>query len=473
MESYFNENTIEDLLDEMTYVYKSDNRPWIIGYSGGKDSTVVVTLAFKMLQNLPEAERHKPLYIVSSDTMVENPLIKQHLYETLNAMEEASKTEHLNVHVYPVKPSPSKSFWAYIIGRGYPTPKMNGKFRWCTDRLKINPTSMKMQEIIDMSDEEVVMLLGVRKAESIARKKRIEKREIMGKLLNRHEVIERAYVYNPIVELTTDDVWSVLLSYNNGITPWGVDNTNLFNLYGKADSECPFATEIKKGEQTESCGKSRFGCWVCTVIKEDKSLNGFIKSGHHELVPLAEFRRWLIDIRDIPEYRAEKRRDGIVGKGPFTWEARQMILRRLLETQRELFEEFGATEPLITLDELKAIDQIWDDELDLSRRTLVDLYYDVTGVRLPWDDYKRPLFDQETQKLLEESCKEAKLPYDLLTSLVLTTTKNKNYSNPKILRDKLNKILNQQWLHKEEIDKIDAMDTTKEIIDYDSKENNS
>lgn len=472
MASYFNDNTIQDLLTEIKYVYKSDERPWIIGYSGGKDSTVVVSLVFEMLNSLPVEERHKPVYIVSSDTLVENPLIKQHLYSTLNAMDSFSKEHHLNIHVYPVKPAPDKSFWAYIIGRGYPTPLMNGKFRWCTDRLKISPTSVKMREIIDMNDKEVVMLLGVRKAESAARKARIEGREIIGKLLNRHEVIERAYVYNPIVELTTDDVWTVLMSHNGGITPWGLDNTNLFNLYGKADSECPFAIEIKKGEQTESCGKSRFGCWVCTVVKEDKSLNGFIKSGHHELIPLAEFRKWLISMR-TPENREQKRRDGIVGIGPFTWAARQEILRQLLQTQLRLKNEFGFTEELISLDELKAIDQIWDNELDLSRRTLVDLYYDVTGERLPWDEYKKPLFDLETQNLLTEMCEAQNIPHDLITNLVLTTNQNKNFSNPKILRDKLNRVLNQQWLHKEIFDEIDEIDTTKEINDDDIKEINS
>ena len=39
---------------------------------------------------------------------------------------------------------------------------------------------------------------------------------------------------------------------------------------------------------------------------------------------------------------------------------------------------------LITIDELKAIDEIWDDELDLSRRTLVELYEKLTGDKLPW-----------------------------------------------------------------------------------------
>ena len=174
--------------------------------------------------------------------------------------------------------------------------------------------------------------------------------------MNRHETIQDAYVYNPIVELTTEDVWDVLLRLDGGKTPWGTDNSELVSLYADADSgECPFAG-IHAGGQTQSCGNSRFGCWVCTVVKEDKSLNGFIRSGHRELIPLAEFRKWLMSIRDIPEYREKKKRngsiykdkDGNIGYGPFTWEARKMILSELIKTQQKMNYE------LITIDELKA-----------------------------------------------------------------------------------------------------------------------
>ena len=55
--SYFNENTLEELIEEIKYVYKSDERPWVIGYSGGKDSTTVVELVYKMLLSLPNEQR--------------------------------------------------------------------------------------------------------------------------------------------------------------------------------------------------------------------------------------------------------------------------------------------------------------------------------------------------------------------------------------------------------------------------------
>lgn len=447
--SYFNENTLEELIEEIQYVYRSDNRPWVIGYSGGKDSTTVVELVYKMLQTLPDWQRHKKVYIVSSDTRIENPLIKIYLNKMNELIGQAAERDGLPIVSTMVMPPANNSFWANVIGRGFPTPRVNGTFRWCTDRLKINPSADYIREVIKKEGNEAVVLLGVRKAESIARKKRIEGRKLANRLMNRHETIPDAYVYNPIVELTTDDVWDVLLRLDGGETPWGSNNNELVSLYADADSgECPFAG-IHAGGQTQSCGNSRFGCWVCTVVKEDKSLNGFIRSGHRELIPLSEFRSWLMSIRDDDDKREKKRRNGTVyetkdgqmGYGPFTWEARQLILTKLIETQQRMGYE------LITVEELKAIDEIWDAELDLSRRTLVELYEKLTGVKLPWYQYKEPLIDAETVAELESLAEENDVPFDLVRNIILSVNYNKNFSNQKIMKEALERLLNQQWLH--------------------------
>ena len=451
MNSYFNENTLEELIEEIKYVYQSDKRPWVIGYSGGKDSTTVVELVYKMLLTLSKEERNKNVYIVSSDTLIENPLIKIYLSKMNKLLGKAAANDGLPIISAMVTPPANNSFWANVIGRGFPTPRMNGTFRWCTDRLKINPSADYIRKVIKKEGEEVVVLLGVRKAESEARRRRIEGRELANRLLNRHETIQDAYVYNPIVELTTDDVWDVLLRLDGGKTPWGSNNNELVSLYAGADSgECPFAG-VYAGNQTQSCGNSRFGCWVCTVVKEDKSLNGFIKSGHRELRPLAEFRSWLMSIRDNEEYREKKRRNGTVyydkqgnmGFGPFTWEARKLILTKLIETQQKMGYE------LITQEELKAIDEIWDEELDFSRRTLVELYKELTGEKLPWYQYKEPLIDKETVEELERLAEANNVPFDLVRNIILSVYHNKNYSNKRIMKDALERLLNQQWLHYE------------------------
>lgn len=453
MNEYNGKPLIEGLLDEIEYVYLSDNRPWVIGYSGGKDSTLVVHLVYEMLKRLQLKERKKTVYIVSSDTLVENPLIKIYLDDMLRLLRESAVRDALPMVVKKVTPEPSNSFWANVIGRGFPTPRTNGTFRWCTDRMKIAPSGNYIEQIIKEHHTEVVVLLGVRKAESAARKRRIEGRELLDRLLNRHSTIKNAFVYPAIVSLTTDEVWDILMS-NNRKNAWGGDNSRLIELYAGADSgECPFAGFSSTEAQQQSCGQSRFGCWICTVVKEDKSLNGFIRSGHRELIPLAEYRKWLMSIRDVPEFREKKRRDGTVyrtandelGFGPFTWEARQMILRKLLQVQKQMNYE------LITEDELRAIDQIWDEEKDMSRRVLVNLYFEEMGTRLPWDDLKHPVFDESTFRELERFAKDYDVPMELIRNMIFKTNQNKYFSNTRLLRDALTKTVTQQWLQEAEL----------------------
>ena len=189
MNSYFDLNTYEELIDEIKYVYKSDERPWIIGYSGGKDSTTVVELVYEMLQSLEPSERNKNVYIVSSDTLIENPLIKVYLSKMNAMLGESAQRDGLPIKSCMVTPEYNNTYWTNIIGKGLPTPRMNGTFRWCTDRLKIKPSADKIKAIMAEEEKEVIVLLGVRKAESIARKRRIEGRELVNRMLNRHETI--------------------------------------------------------------------------------------------------------------------------------------------------------------------------------------------------------------------------------------------------------------------------------------------
>lgn len=529
----------EFILEQMKMVYLNDARPWVIGYSGGKDSTTVVQLAFTMLQRLSPEERHKAIYVVSSDTLIENPIVLAYLRENSRLINEGAKEQNLPLYTHMVHPDYNNTFWTNVIGKGLPTPT-SIRFRWCTERLKIKPSNDFIEEKVKENGE-VVLLLGVRKAESMARNLRITKREIEGYLLNPHETIENTYVYNPIVELTTDDVWGILLD-DNGRTPWGTSNNDLFALYSGSDGgECPFT--VTSDKETPSCGNSRFGCWICTVVKEDKSLTGFIKNGEDWLKPLLKFRQEILDMRNKHEYRMTYRRDGnhyykklyldkmplledyvinpdyifrvenggyvdlknsktdiengttrksedkdkihlellpiistkdfkndrldkskilkdengeyinILGYGPFNFKARKLILEKLLKLQLEINEVFEIE--LITEEELEAIDSIWDEELDLSHRTLVDTYHKVTGERLPWDDYKKPMFDEATLKEITSLCDKHNLDTDLITKLLIQTNKYKHFTNKTVLDKSITKILNARHLHKSVFEEIE------------------
>lgn len=122
-----------------------------------------------------------------------------------------------------------------------------------------------------------------------------------------------------------------------------------------------------------------------------------------------------------------------------------MILRRLLRVQEQMKYE------LITEGELRAIDQIWDEEKDLSRRVLVELYHDETGRRLPWDDLKQPLFDPAVCAELERLAAEYQVPLELVHTMIFKANKNKYFSNTRLLRDALAKTVTQQWLQEAQL----------------------
>ena len=444
-------SVFEDIIKEMQLVYQHDKRPWMIGFSGGKDSTMLCCLVIEMLQRLPEYKRNKTVYVVSSDTMVENPIVKNYMHKMSEMINK--NCGHLNVRADIIYPKIEETFWSKIIGLGYPTPEAPG-FRWCTERLKIQPMNDYTKETI-RNNGEIVILLGVRKAESIYRANGIRAREIEGKLLSPHNDIENAYVYNPLTEIPNELVWRFLLK-GNAITPWGSDNKYLFSLY---QGENLGEEQSVLGEIDETkipiTGNSRFGCWTCTMVKEDKSLKAFIERGETWLEPLRDYRNWMLEMRTTPSARETKRRngsvyrkaDGTLGLGPFTMETRQEMLRRLLQLENDT----GLS--LITIEELKYIDQLWDQEGDLSRRCLVDIYHQVKGTRLPWDSYKVPRFDDAVLEQVHSLCTEYGVEFELISKLIVEIEANKNYTRGTQLTKAFDKIMNQGWLHFESIDK--------------------
>lgn len=435
------------IIEEMRLVYLHDQRPWMLGFSGGKDSTLLCQLLFEMLRTIPPAERTKKVYVVTSDTMVENPIVKSYMHRMRDAIDAVSSAEHLNVEAHILYPEPTQTFWSLVIGRGYPTPEPPG-FRWCTERLKIHPSNKFIYDTIK-KDGEIVILLGVRKAESAARARSISSREVEGKLLSPHVSIPKAYVYNPLTEIPNAIVWEYLLK-GDGKSAWGTDNKYLFSLYQgeNLNEEQSVVGEIDK-DKVPITGNSRFGCWCCTMVKEDKSLQNFIDHGATELIPLRKFRNWLVDLRSNPEARDWRRRNGSVyfnaeggfGRGPFTLETRREILRRLLLLE----DETGFS--LITMDELKVIDKLWEDEGDLTRRALVDVYYAVRGQRLPWDQFKHAKYDEETIASINALCGKYDVPFELVSKLLIAVDNTKFYTRSAVSAKEVEKIMNQGWLH--------------------------
>lgn len=346
------------------YLDESQHYPWIIGFSGGKDSTLVVHAVLEALMSIPPSRRTRTVHVVSNDTLVESPVVVAHLDAVSARISSTTENLGLPVHVARTTPPIDKSFWVLLIGKGYPSP--NQSMRWCTDRLKIQPTSEYIKKYVSESGAAIVVL-GVRQGESDSRDQSISRhRNLRASNLSPHSSLQGALVYRPILKLNTDDVWEILGSES---PPWGGSHGDLFQLYRDGEGgECPV---VLSKDEAPGCGtpNSRFGCWTCTVVEKDKSLQGFIDVGNHQFQPLVEMRDWLKAIRNEPGFRQGYRRNGrlafdLTGKhipGPFTIQARKIILDRLLSVQ----DQYGAR--LISEAELDLIYQHWTTDLQQEK----------------------------------------------------------------------------------------------------------
>jgi len=170
----------EEILDQY---FEIDKRPWIIGFSGGKDSTMLLQMVWYALKSVSADKLKRKIYVVCNNTLVENPKILEYTDKILKQIEKSALNQSLPIFVHRTHPQLEDSFWVNLIGKGYPAP--NNSFRWCTERLKINPTTKFIQDKISETGE-VIILLGTRSAESTARAGNISKHERSGRRLQKH-----------------------------------------------------------------------------------------------------------------------------------------------------------------------------------------------------------------------------------------------------------------------------------------------
>lgn len=397
----------EEIIDQ--YLYDDNPRPWIIGFSGGKDSTMLLQLVWIALKKIPAELLKREIYIICNDTMVENPHIVDFIKRTLERINTAAVEQSLPFFVRQTTPRLEDTFWVNLIGKGYPSP--NNTFRWCTERLKINPTTEFIKSKIDERGE-VIILLGTRSAESTNRAKSIKKHAVKGQRLRKH-ILPSAYVYAPIKDIETMEVWQYLQQVP---PPWGGTNKELVTLYKNANSgDCPLVIDDK----SPSCGNSRFGCWVCTVVKKDKSMEGLILNGEEWMYPLLDLRDELVNGRNIRENREifrrhrrfkqtksevvkkkakieeggeDEREDG--SWGAYIPAYRAKILRMVLEAQKEIQETQGETIQLISHQELIAIQVIWYRD-GILKEKVADIYNSIFDIHLKVDERQERKYQEE------------------------------------------------------------------------------
>jgi DNA sulfur modification protein DndC len=406
---------VASLVKQTADLYLADSIPWVVGYSGGKDSTATLSLIWSAISSIPSEKRSKPVYVISTDTMVENPIVSSWVTLSLDRMATAATEQDLPFHPNRLLPRLEDRYWVNLIGKGYPAPRP--KFRWCTSRLKINPSNAFIKSIVS-DNGEAILVLGTRKAESASRRASIERYEgdSTRSLLSRNgnAQLDRVWVYSPIVDWSNDDVWQYLMQTKN---PWGHDNKLLLGMYQGAtsDGECPLVVDTS----TPSCGDSRFGCYVCTLVDKDKSMQAMIRNDQEKewMLPLSEFRNRFLDIKDDRRHRDFRRMNGSLmlfhGQlvhGPYLQEYREVLLAELLRAQtaaQALAPPELANLQLITLEEIEEIRRIWVLEKHEFEDTVPAIYERCVGSAYPFPKLEETrLLQSDDLLLLREICQE-------------------------------------------------------------------
>lgn len=458
MDSIFDSHSLEDIHKEIQDVYKNYPYPWVIGYSGGKDSTTTLQLIWYAISELPEEERDKPIYVISTDTLVETPVIVDHVNTNLRLINQEAKKHNLPFEAHKLTPKIEDSFWVNLIGRGYPAP--SSIFRWCTDRLKIKPSN---QFILNKADEhgEVILALGTRRGESATRDQVMNKYMNRGHQLASHSQLPGAWVYLPIEFFTVDDIWQYLMQVES---PWGAENRDLSSMYRSASAdECPLVID----DTTPSCGNSRFGCWVCTVVSKDKSMESMIDSGeeHEWMTPLLEFRDWLAETQDPenkPGQREYRSRDGRIkisenGKlryRTYKLEFSKEMLAKLLETQKKVLDlqpDNRSDLEIISLDEIKEIRRIWITERQDWEDSLPKIFEETMDKKVSWGKNDVVTPGAREVSMLKELAEEKNIPIELIQKLFDAELINKGMKRRHNIHKNIAKIFREDWRSLEEV----------------------
>lgn len=453
--------TVAALTEEIRELYLADAVPWIIGYSGGKDSTATLQLVWNALSELPVEQRTKTVHVVSTDTLVENPIVATWVRKSLDVMGDRARALQMPITPHLLHPRVEDSFWVNLIGKGYPAPRP--KFRWCTERLKIRPSNGFISKIVTENGE-AILCIGARKAESTARARVLSKNQ-------KHRVRDRlspsatlsgCSIYTPIEDWSNDDVWMFLMQVPNA---WGYSNKDLLGMYAGAseDGECPLVVDTS----SPSCGDSRFGCWVCTLVEKDKSMTAMIHNDEEKewMMPLLKLRNELdfrpdeehpdrTDDRHLRDFRRmtgaiQVMQSGQPVPGPYTQASRERWLRKLLEAQTWIRchgpVDVQAIE-LVTIKELEEIRRIWVVDKHELEDTLPRIYEEVTG-----HTYKgRGLDDNlvlgaEEMGALRSLCADDDMHYELTRELLSVERQQRAHAKRSGLFDDLEKAFSRHF----------------------------
>jgi DNA sulfur modification protein DndC len=306
-----------------TYGEKYDH--WTISFSGGKDSSCLVTLVLYLIET-GRVSPPKSLHVLYADTRLELPPLQ------MSAMQILREVEQRGFNTQIVTAELDKRFLVYVLGRGVPPPN-NNTLRYCTQNIKLDPMKVAMQELYNQHGSKLLSLNGVRIGESAMRDARIAvscskngsecgqgwfQRDLPDAICDK---------LSPILHWRVCHVWDWLMVDAPRL---GFDTEILAEVYGGDE-----ATELN----------ARTGCIGCPLATKDTAVEYLVKLPQwFYLEPLLKIRglwEWARRFENRHQKVGEKNKDGSFSshpcrKGPLTLEARKKLLAQILALQDEV-----------------------------------------------------------------------------------------------------------------------------------------
>ncbi|MDP3909087.1 MAG: phosphoadenosine phosphosulfate reductase family protein [Gemmatimonadales bacterium] len=311
--------------------YGPTHRHWAIAWSGGKDSTALLTLVMHLLDTgrVPRPETFTVLY---ADTRLE--LLP--LYVSAGVIQHELRRRGVDVRT--VMAPLDKRFLVYVLGRGVPPPN-NNTLRWCTRQIKVDPMAAELRRLVGDRGEKVLMLTGVRQGESAIRDGRIamscgrDGAECGQGWYQETLPDQLCDTLAPLLHWRVCHVWDWLMFHAPAPEYGGWATSGVAEAYG--------------GEEAEEIN-ARTGCVGCPLAQRDTALDAVLAQPEWaHLAPLKEIRPVWRELRR-PQRRlrqpgGEARADGSLSKnqqrlGPLTLDARRWALGQVLGIQRRVNE---------------------------------------------------------------------------------------------------------------------------------------
>jgi DNA sulfur modification protein DndC len=307
------------------------HRHWSIAWSGGKDSTALLTLTVHLIRS-GEVPAPETLTVLYADTRMElTPLVI-----AAASIRNQLQTLHLpgvGLDVRTVMAPLDKRFFVYMLGRGVPPPN-NNTFRWCTRQIKVEPMAAELARLFPQRGEKLLMLTGVRQGESAIRDGRIA----MSCGRDGAECGQGWYQESlpdalcdtlaPMLHWRVCHVWDWLRIFAPSAEYGSWATGIIADAYG--------------GDEAEEIN-ARTGCIGCPLASRDTALDAVLARPEWSyLAPLKHLRPLYRELR-LPHNRlrksgGERRGDGSLvanqcRMGPLTIEAREMALSEVLSIQ--------------------------------------------------------------------------------------------------------------------------------------------